>query len=90
MTQENRLAIQALCNQIAELVGKQDLDFGYHEGDVLILIASGAAFRKDEGLWKAISAYLQAKQGPDPAAELPKARKALIRAVEEWADQTGQ
>ena len=87
MSFQNRLALQGLCNQIQDMVGKQDLAFPYHWDGGFISIMSGAMAQAESDFMKAVSAYLTARHSPD--ADLTTAREALAKAVEEWAAKMG-
>jgi hypothetical protein len=63
MSLENRLGIQGLCNQLEELVGKQDINFGYFgiREKVHFSILGGKFAEADKEFNKALKTYESSK-----------------------------
>jgi hypothetical protein len=80
MSLENRLGIQSLCNQIEQLVGNQDINFGYPGGGKIRIGILGGKFAEAE---KAFMAALLSYESAKDKDQLAKAADAYLLKMSE-------
>jgi hypothetical protein len=84
MSLENRLQIQGLCAEIGKLVGSQEIDFCYHQGEVRVSVLSGEQADVQAVFMKAVGKYLLATRFPGGGADPAKAKEDFDRALQEY------